>query len=189
MRKSILTIVIIGIFLGGLTLFIRYHTVSVHFVLPQKMTAIEAVYGSGTFTPEDLIKVSRITSYNVCYTKLLRSWLIDGSTPIDDVMRVLNIEAFPEHENYETIAGFMMFMLRKIPKRTDAVSYEGYKFEVVDIDSYKIDQLLVSRISTTDKSILPNVITSYSIHYTKLYENQVFRKLQVMVDSQSVDNG
>jgi len=57
-RKSILTIVIIGIFLGGLTLFIRYHTVSVHFVLPQKMTAIEAVYGSGTFTPEDLIKVS-----------------------------------------------------------------------------------------------------------------------------------
>jgi len=88
------------------------------------------------------------------------SWLIDGSTPIDDVMRVLNIEAFPEHENYETIAGFMMFMLRKIPKRTDAVSYEGYKFEVVDIDSYKIDQLLVSRISTTDKSILPNAVDS-----------------------------
>lgn len=75
------------------------------------------------------------------------SWLIDGIAPIDDVMRVLDIEAFPEYENYETIAGFMMFMLRKIPKRTDSVTYAGYKFEVVDIDSYKIDQLLVTRIA------------------------------------------
>ena len=74
------------------------------------------------------------------------SWLIDGIAPIDDVMRVLNIESFPEYENYETIAGFMMFMLRKIPKRTDSVTYAGYKFEVVDIDSYKIDQLLVTQV-------------------------------------------
>ena len=37
-------------------------------------------------------------------------------------------------------------MLRKIPKRTDFVKFSGYKFEVVDIDSYRIDQLLVTRI-------------------------------------------
>lgn len=80
------------------------------------------------------------------------SWLIDGITPIDDVMRSLEIEMFPEYENYETIAGFMMYMLRKIPKRTDSVTYAGYKFEVVDIDSYKIDQLLVTRISSIDKT-------------------------------------
>ena len=80
------------------------------------------------------------------------SWLIDGIAPIDDVMHVLEIESFPEYENYETIAGFMMFMLRKIPKRTDAVTYAGYKFEVVDIDSYKIDQLLVTRVVPTEKN-------------------------------------
>jgi CBS domain containing-hemolysin-like protein len=40
----------------------------------------------------------------------------------------------------------MMYMLRKIPKRTDFVKFSGYKFEVVDIDSYRIDQLLVTRI-------------------------------------------
>nr|WP_321270781.1 hemolysin family protein [uncultured Tolumonas sp.] len=78
------------------------------------------------------------------------SWLIDGIAPIDDVMHVLNIEEFPDYENYETIAGFMMFMLRKIPKRTDYVIHSGYKFEVVDIDSYKIDQLLVTRVATPD---------------------------------------
>lgn len=74
------------------------------------------------------------------------SWLVEGGTPIDDVMRVLNIDEFPQSGNYETIGGFMMFMLRKIPKRTDFVKFHGYKFEVVDIDSYRIDQLLVTRI-------------------------------------------
>ncbi|VFP87498.1 hemolysin family protein [Candidatus Erwinia haradaeae] len=77
------------------------------------------------------------------------SWLIEGSTPIDDVMRVLQIDSFPHSENYETIGGFMMFMLRKIPKRTDFIKLKGYKFEVVDIDSYRIDQLLVTRVDFT----------------------------------------
>ncbi|MFB6435146.1 MAG: hemolysin family protein [Candidatus Malihini olakiniferum] len=79
------------------------------------------------------------------------SWLIDGGTPIEDVMRALSIDDFPHSDNYETIGGFMMYTLRKIPKRTDLVRFAGYKFEVVDIDSYKIDQLLVS--SLEEKSI------------------------------------
>lgn len=74
------------------------------------------------------------------------SWLVDGVTPITDIMRALEIEEFPQSQNYETVAGFMMYMLRKIPKRTDFVNFAGYKFEVVDIDSYKVDQLLVTRL-------------------------------------------
>ena len=50
-------------------------------------------------------------------------------------------------ENYETIAGFMMYRLRKVPKRTDKVEFAGFRFEVVDIDNYRIDQLLVTRIA------------------------------------------
>ncbi|ENX41066.1 hemolysin family protein [Acinetobacter sp. NIPH 2100] len=74
------------------------------------------------------------------------SWLIDGSTPIEDVKHALTIEEFPENENYETIAGFIMYRLRKIPRPADAVEYAGFKFEVVDIDHYKIDQLLVTQV-------------------------------------------
>ncbi|MEQ1963876.1 hemolysin family protein [Xenorhabdus khoisanae] len=82
------------------------------------------------------------------------SWLIEGGTPIEDVMRVLDIDNFPDSSNYETIAGFMMFRLRKIPKRTDFVKLGGYKFEVVDIDNYKIDQLLVTKV--VDSLVQPN---------------------------------
>lgn len=74
------------------------------------------------------------------------SWLIDGGTPIEDLKRALELDSLPEEENYETAAGFIMFMLRKIPKRTDFVDFNGYKFEVVDIDHYRIDQLLVTQI-------------------------------------------
>ena len=74
------------------------------------------------------------------------SWLIDGVTPIEDVRRALAIESFPNEENYKTIAGLMMYLLKKIPKRTDFIEYAGYKFEVVDIDNYRIDQLLITKI-------------------------------------------
>ncbi|GIU20645.1 membrane protein [Shewanella colwelliana] len=82
------------------------------------------------------------------------SWLVDGVTPITDVMRTFGIESFPQSQNYETIAGFIMYMLRKIPRRTDFVNYAGFKFEVVDIDAYKVDQLLVTRITEGDKALL-----------------------------------
>lgn len=74
-----------------------------------------------------------------------QSWLIDGMTPIEDVMQALEIDVFEGFQNYETVAGFLMYRLRKVPKRTDSVLYAGYKFEVVDIDNYRIDQVLVTR--------------------------------------------
>ena len=72
------------------------------------------------------------------------SWLVDGSTPVDDLERLLGFDSLPEDSTYETVAGFMMYMLRKIPKRTDRVVYEGYRFEVIVVDNNKVDQVLVS---------------------------------------------
>lgn len=78
------------------------------------------------------------------------SWLIDGSTPVADMKRVLELESLPEEERYETAAGFMMYMLRKVPKPTDSVEYDGMRFEVLDVDHYRIDQLLVKRLDRAD---------------------------------------
>lgn len=80
------------------------------------------------------------------------SWLIEGTTPIENVKHALGIEDFPDWDNYETLAGFMMYKLRKIPRPADFVEYQGYKFEVVDIDHHKIDQLLVTRNFKDDEN-------------------------------------
>ena len=73
------------------------------------------------------------------------SWLIDGATPIPDVLRALDIDQLPQQDEYETLAGFMMVMLRRIPRKTDKVSWDGWRFEVLDVDSYRIDQVMVTR--------------------------------------------
>lgn len=76
------------------------------------------------------------------------SWLIDGTTPIEDVLHALHLDELPHAGEYETLAGFLMVMLRRVPRRTDSVSVEGYQFEVLDVDSYRIDQVMVSRLAT-----------------------------------------
>lgn len=76
------------------------------------------------------------------------SWLIDGGTPIDNVKHALGVE-FEDWDHYETLAGFIMYRLRKIPRPADFVMHENCKFEVVDIDHYKIDQVLVTKILPT----------------------------------------
>lgn len=107
----------------------------------------------GVITLQDVMNIVMGELVSISEDQIIQrdnnSWLIDGSTPLIDVIRVLNIEEFPDTESYETIAGFMMYTLRKIPKRTDFVLHGGYKFEVVDIDNYKIDQLLVTRVTGT----------------------------------------
>ncbi|MFN4359444.1 MAG: hemolysin family protein [Hylemonella sp.] len=75
------------------------------------------------------------------------SWLIDGITPMADVQRALGLEQLPQPEDYETLAGFLMVMLRRVPRRTDRVQWEGYSFEVLDVDSYRIDQVMVTRLA------------------------------------------
>ena len=142
-------------------------------IVPDTLTLSEALESFKT-AGEDFAVIVGIITLNDVMTTLMgdlvgqgleeqivardeNSWLIDGGTPIDDVMRVLDIDDFPQSGNYETIGGFMMFMLRKIPKRTDAVKFSGYKFEVVDIDNYRIDQLLVTRIDNKPTVLVPKL--------------------------------
>ena len=75
------------------------------------------------------------------------SFLADGITPIPDVERSLGIESWPHAGTYDTLAGFLMVMLRRIPRRTDVVEWEGWRFEVVDVDSYRVDQVMITAVA------------------------------------------
>ncbi|MES2482784.1 MAG: hemolysin family protein [Pseudomonadota bacterium] len=74
------------------------------------------------------------------------SWLMDGLTPIGDVMRAIGADAadLPQRGQYDTLAGFLMVLLRRIPRRTDRADWTGFRFEVLDVDSCSIDQVLVT---------------------------------------------
>ena len=92
------------------------------------------------------------------------SWLIDGVAPIEDVMRVLQLDEMPHDDEYETLAGFLMVMLRRVPRRTDVVTWGGYKFEVLDVDSYRIDQVMVTQLPVnTPESAAPSAAAAAKV--------------------------
>ena len=83
------------------------------------------------------------------------SFLADGITPIPDVQRALGLEAWPHAGQYDTLAGFLMVMLRRIPKRTDHVLWEGWRFEVMDVDSHRVDQVMIAREESPASGVSP----------------------------------
>jgi putative hemolysin len=85
------------------------------------------------------------------------SWLIDGLIPVDEFKKIFGIEILPgeEEENFQTISGFIMLQLEKIPRTGDKFENSGLTFEVVDMDGNRIDKILVKKspqISNIDGS-------------------------------------
>ncbi len=78
------------------------------------------------------------------------SWLVDGLTPVVELAKVLEIDEFPEQMHYETVAGYLIYTMKRIPKRAEYIHYAGFKFEVVDVDGVRVEQLLVSKVIPTD---------------------------------------
>lgn len=74
------------------------------------------------------------------------TWLIDGSVTLERFQEQLEVALeFPDHEdNYHTLAGFILHQLGRVPAEADTVEWEGISFEVVDMDKYRIDRVLVT---------------------------------------------
>ncbi|WP_300453676.1 hemolysin family protein [Accumulibacter sp.] len=76
------------------------------------------------------------------------SRLIDGSVSIERLKSVLGLVAeLPgENENaFNTLGGFAMYALGRIPSAADHFESAGWRFEVVDMDGNRVDKVLVSR--------------------------------------------
>ncbi|MGZ7096590.1 MAG: transporter associated domain-containing protein, partial [Methanobacterium sp.] len=76
------------------------------------------------------------------------SWLIDGVINIDDFKPIFNIEKLPNEENgdYHTLAGFIITYLGRMPQTEEIFTWNGLQFEILDMDGYHIDKILVSKL-------------------------------------------
>ncbi len=75
------------------------------------------------------------------------SWLMDGLIPVPELKDRLEIKELPEEERgrYNTLAGMIMLLLGRLPRTADAVLWEDWRFEVVDLDGKRVDKVLVTR--------------------------------------------
>jgi putative hemolysin len=76
------------------------------------------------------------------------SWLLDGHIPVPELKDRLDLNSVPEEERgrYHTLSGMMMLLIGRLPRVTDTVEWEGWKFEVVDMDGKTIDKILAARL-------------------------------------------
>ena len=70
------------------------------------------------------------------------SLLIDGMMSAQEAFDWLNLRTRPADGGFHTIAGFMLRQLGHLPKVGEHFDYEGWRFEVVDLDGRRIDKVL-----------------------------------------------
>jgi putative hemolysin len=75
------------------------------------------------------------------------SWLMDGLIPTPELKDRLEIKDLPDEGRgrYNTLAGLIMLLLGRLPQLTDTVEWEGWRFEVIDLDGKRVDKVMVSR--------------------------------------------
>lgn len=73
------------------------------------------------------------------------SWIIDGVVSVEEVRRLLKLEKLPGDESSEvnTLAGVMFNWFGRLPREGDYFAWNGYRFEIVDMDGPRIDKVLI----------------------------------------------
>lgn len=75
------------------------------------------------------------------------SWLIDGRLAFFEFIHEFEIETYDYSEgHFDSIGGFVIHQLNAIPKTGDHFIWNGYNFEIVDMDGNRIDKILLTKI-------------------------------------------
>jgi putative hemolysin len=74
------------------------------------------------------------------------SWLLDGMLEVDEFKELFDFKALPHEDEYETLSGFMMTSLGRVPQAADNFDWNGFRFEVMDMDGRRVDKVLVTTL-------------------------------------------
>ena len=82
------------------------------------------------------------------------SWLVEGLCSIDEFREYFHIEEeLPgeAEDYYKTLGGFITYLLGYIPKETEKATYDRFTFEVMDCDNRRVDKVLVTEGTPSEK--------------------------------------
>jgi putative hemolysin len=82
------------------------------------------------------------------------SWLLDGLLPVDELRERFQLAPLPGEQQgaYQTLGGFVMTQLGRIPAVADHFVWGDRRFEVVDMDGHRVDKVLVTPITPDSAS-------------------------------------
>lgn len=67
---------------------------------------------------------------------------VDGSADVEDVARIIGFD-LPDDYDYDTVGGFVMANLEKMPRKGDEFEYGGFKFIVGDVERNRVQEVIV----------------------------------------------
>lgn len=74
------------------------------------------------------------------------SWLLDGMLEVDEFKDIFELPLLPHEDEYETLSGFVMMSLGRVPQTADHFEWNGLRFEVIDMDGRRVDKVLVTTL-------------------------------------------
>ncbi len=71
------------------------------------------------------------------------SLLVEGYLDVEDLKELLDVDELPDEEDYQTLGGFVVLRLGRLPRVGDIVEWLDYRFEIVDMDGNRVDKVLI----------------------------------------------
>ena len=83
------------------------------------------------------------------------SWLVDGKVATHEFKEKFEIKSLPDEDDgyYQTVGGFVMAMLGRVPRAGDTFDWNDWRVEVMDMDGRRVDKILLTR-AQADESVL-----------------------------------
>jgi putative hemolysin len=81
------------------------------------------------------------------------SWLVDGRVPVDEFEDRTGVRGLRDTGKYHTVAGFVLDQLGHLPKVGESFVFRGHKYEVMDMDGRRIDEVLVAAVPEADPAL------------------------------------
>lgn len=76
-------------------------------------------------------------------------WELDARFQIYDLNELLDVE-LPEDDDYDTVAGFVLERIGRVPEAGESLEAEGLRFQVLDATPTRIDRIAVERLETSN---------------------------------------
>ncbi len=85
------------------------------------------------------------------------AWLADGMTEIDVVNAVIpgfEAVANAEDDAFQTLAGFIMQHLERLPREGETFTVRGFEIEIIDMDRQRIDKVSVRKLAVVEAAAI-----------------------------------
>lgn len=80
-----------------------------------------------------------------------RTFLVQAQTDLEEVNELLELE-LPLSEDYQTLGGFLIYQMQKIPVKGEQLRYDNYEMTVESAEGPRLERIQIRRLETADET-------------------------------------